>query len=35
MARKRAGKWIDEDRDLAERELAAVVVDRQKVRFVS
>lgn len=35
MARKRAGKWNDDDRDLAERELAAVVVEKQKVRLVS
>ena len=36
LARKRrAGKWNDDDRDLAERELAAVVVERQKVRSVT
>lgn len=33
MARTRAGRWNDIDRDLAERELAAVVVERQKVRL--
>eukprot|EP00903_Cladosiphon_okamuranus_P008297 g7983.t1 len=33
MARKRTGRWNDDDRDLAERELAAVVVERQK-KFV-
>lgn len=31
-ARKRAGKWTDSDRDLAEREMAVVIVERQKVR---
>ena len=31
-ARKRAGKWTDRDRDLAEREMAVVIVERQKVK---
>ena len=34
-ARKRAGKWTDRDRDLAEREMAVVIVERQKVRAAS
>lgn len=31
LARKCAGKWTDGDRDLAEREMAVVIVERQQV----
>lgn len=33
LARKRAGKWTEGDRDLAERELAMVIVEGQQVWF--
>lgn len=31
MARKRVGKWNDEDRDLAELEMAGVIIQEQQV----
>lgn len=34
VARKRARKWTDGERDLAEQEMAMVIVERQQVRLV-
>lgn len=33
--RKRAAKWTEDERDLAERELAAAIVERQQVKACS